>query len=245
MFQIYQHCLSNARFFQCSKTFYTCSNVFKRAGKILQKHSIFTNWQNLLCIPRLRLEASTRELSTTLKRHHSRDIFICWNIRLVIGLCVITRGALLLPLLPFRGKLSIVSDVFFLHFWILLRGQQAGQFINWLYNQTLHQWFSSFSFACSMMKYGRLSPNDRFALWMGEYEAGQVSVVRLNAAVLWNCFCFFLSIWLLKVTELCLSVLCHGFGTEDNRNRGLPGVSEAWPGMRCVLPWVFLQFFVA
>ena len=71
------------------------------------------------------------------------EVFVCWNIRLVIWLCVITRGALLLPLLPFRGKLSIVSDVLFLHFWILLRGQQAGQFINLLCNQTLHQSFSS------------------------------------------------------------------------------------------------------
>ena len=72
MFQIYQHCLSNTNFFQCSKTFCACSNVFKRAGENIAKTFNFHELTGRICSA-FRLEASTRELSTTL----------CWNVIIV------------------------------------------------------------------------------------------------------------------------------------------------------------------
>ena len=70
MFQIYQHCLSNTNFFSVQKHFAPaqmflneqekyCKNIqFSQTGRIC---SAFNNF--------------------ALKRHHSRDIFVCWNIR--------------------------------------------------------------------------------------------------------------------------------------------------------------------
>ena len=99
--------------------------------------------------------------------------------------------------------------------------------VRW-WNMVVYHLMTGSHFGWTSMRQGK------FQLWDWTLQSfGIVSV------------CFFLSIWLLKVTEICLSVLCHGFGTEYNRNRGLPGVSEAWPGMRCVLPCVFVQIFVA
>ena len=44
MFQIYQHCLSNTNFFSVQKHFAPAQMFLNEQGKILQKHSIFTNW---------------------------------------------------------------------------------------------------------------------------------------------------------------------------------------------------------
>ena len=247
MFQIYQHCLSNTKFFQCSKTFCACSNVFKRAGENIAKTFNFHELTGRICSA-FRLEASTRELSTTL----------CWNVIIVeifsfaetFGWsydcvwspvvpccfhCFLSEGSFQLCLMFssstsgsfFVGNRQANLSTDYIIRLCINDSAALALHVRW-WNMVVYHLMTGSHFGWTSMRQGK------FQLWDWTLQSfGIVSV------------CFFLSIWLLKVTEICLSVLCHGFGTEYNRNRGLPGVSEAWPGMRCVLPCVFMQIFVA